>query len=137
MAENNEHSSGAAQTEPGGIDVAQLESRRYEAMLGADTDALAALLADELVYTHSDGSQDNKAEYLQKVADGSYHYRSIDHGVSQVVRAGDAVLVRGWMRTDVDVNGVARSLDTMSLAIWCLGSEPRLIAYASTAIRRA
>jgi hypothetical protein len=118
-------------------EIRDLEERRYNAMLRADTATLAALLSRALIYTHSDGSQDGKTDYIAKVGDRRYVYRSIEHDVHDVVRLGTTVLVHGWMRSQVDVEGVARSLDNVSLAIWSFdGPAPQLVAYASTPIKR-
>jgi hypothetical protein len=94
-------------------------------MLRADTATLSALLSEAMIYTHSDGSQDGKADYIVKVGDRRYVYRSIEHGVGDIVRLGTTALAHGWMRSQVDVEGVARSLDNVSLAIWSLnGPDP-------------
>jgi hypothetical protein len=113
-----------------------LEAERYRAMLKADTSTLAVLLSDQAIYTHSDGSQDSKAEYLQKVTNGIYRYRSIEYGVTGIVSLG-SFLVHGWMKANVDVHDVTRQLDNVSLAVWSfVGSRWQLAAYASTRIAR-
>ena len=51
-------------------DILALEDRRCAAMTGADADALAAMLHDDLVYTHSSGVVDDKASYLGAIRSG-------------------------------------------------------------------
>src|SRR2546428_8829907 len=43
------------------------EDRRFRAMVHADTSALRQLLATDLTYTHTDGAQNTRAEFLQLV----------------------------------------------------------------------
>ena len=47
--------------------IRELEARRYRAMIEADTAALETLLADTLVYTHSNATTDGKASYIAGV----------------------------------------------------------------------
>lgn len=47
-----------------------VEEQRYKAMLQADLPALEKLLADDLVYVHSSGSVETKAQFLDTVKPG-------------------------------------------------------------------
>ena len=55
-------------------EIAELERRRFDAQIAKDTAALVDILADDLIYTHSNGHQDNKASYLTSVASGQSRY---------------------------------------------------------------
>lgn len=59
-------------------EIAQLERRRFDAQIARDTTALADILADDLLYTHSNGHQDGKASYLASVASGQSRYDHVD-----------------------------------------------------------
>lgn len=59
-------------------EIAQLERRRFDAQIAKDTAALADILADDLIYTHSNGHQDGKASYLASVASGQSRYDHVD-----------------------------------------------------------
>ncbi|NML63840.1 nuclear transport factor 2 family protein [Hymenobacter sp. RP-2-7] len=59
-------------------EIAQLERRRFDAQIARDTDALANILANDLIYTHSNGHQDSKASYLASVASGQSRYDHVD-----------------------------------------------------------
>jgi hypothetical protein len=48
-------------------EIRSLEGRRYQAMIDGDADTLEQLLGDGLVYTHSTGTSDGKAAYLEAV----------------------------------------------------------------------
>ena len=54
--------------------IAQLEDRRYEAMLRGDVATLDHLLDDRLRYVHSNGSADGKASYLDGFRKGVWSY---------------------------------------------------------------
>lgn len=138
MSQNGVRPSGTRPApEPALDEIRRLEAERYEAMLKADTANLAALFSDEAKYTHSDGSQDSKSEYLRKVQDGLYRYHSIEYGVDHIVSVGSAILVHGWMKADAEVHGAPRKLDNISLAVWGLdGSRWQLFAYVSTRLVR-
>ena len=81
-------------------EITQLEHRRFDAQVAKDTVTLAGILADDLIYTHSNGHQDSKASYLASVASGQSRY---DHV------AIEALTVRPYAddRTAV-VNGQVR-----------------------------
>lgn len=55
-----------------------LERRRFDAQVTKDTAALADILADDLIYTHSNGHQDSKESYLASVASGQSRYDHVD-----------------------------------------------------------
>ena len=113
--------------------VLDAEDRRYRAMQEADLATLEELCADELSYAHSSGARDTKAEYLGKVRSGYYVYRRIDHPVERVEVLGDTAIVVGRMTSDLEVQGVPKTIDNLALAVWTRTSGAwRLLAYAPT-----
>lgn len=78
-------------------EVEALERQRFEAQVKKDYAVLERLFSDDLVYTHSNGKQNNKAEYIQSIRDGKSQYDKIE--VEQLkVRAyngGKAAVVNG------------------------------------------
>jgi uncharacterized protein (TIGR02246 family) len=109
------------------------EDRRYAAMVAADVDALARLLADAVVYTHSSGSRDDKQTLLSKISGGSLVYVQVQHPVAQVIVLGDAVLVIGEMHADIVVGGQPKRLDNATLAVWAAQDDGwRLAAFQPT-----
>lgn len=125
-------------TDPAGTSDAEravraAEDRRYAAMRDGDVATLDELCADELSYTHSSGSRDTKAEFLEKVGSGHFVYLRIDHPVDRVQVYGDTALVIGRMGADLEVQGRPRTLDNFALAVWTRTSGAwRLVAYAPT-----
>jgi uncharacterized protein (TIGR02246 family) len=74
--------------------------RHYAAAMAGDAEACAELLAEELVYTHSNGLTDyGKAAYLHDhVASGNYVAMgmTVDHSVDRiVVLRDDVAMVKG------------------------------------------
>jgi ketosteroid isomerase-like protein len=113
--------------------VLAAEDRRYRAMLDADLAALDELCAPELSYAHSSGVRDTKDEYLGKVRSGFYVYRRIDHPTERVDVVGDTAIVVGRMTADLTVQGTAKTIDNLALAVWIRAPDGwRLLAYAPT-----
>ena len=59
-------------------EVEALERQRFAAQVSKDYAVLEKAFADDLVYTHSNGKQNNKTEYLQSIRDGKSQYDKID-----------------------------------------------------------
>ena len=116
-------------------EVLAAEDRRYRAMVENDMATLEALCADELSYAHSSGVRDTKEEYLGKVRSGYYVYLKVDHPVERVEVMGDAAIVVGRMTADLLVDGVAKTIDNLALAVWARTDDGwRLLAYAPTSL---
>jgi uncharacterized protein (TIGR02246 family) len=59
-------------------EVEALERQRFAAQVSKDYAFLEKAFADDLIYTHSNGKQNNKTEYLQSIRDGKSQYDKID-----------------------------------------------------------
>jgi hypothetical protein len=59
-------------------EVEGLERQRFAAQVSKDFTFLDKAFADDLVYTHSNGKQNNKTEYLQSIREGKSVYDKID-----------------------------------------------------------
>jgi hypothetical protein len=116
-------------------EVLAAEDRRYQALLGPDLPTLEKLFHDRLSYAHSSGVRDTKAEYLEKVRSGYYDYLRIDHPVERVEVVGDTAIVVGRMTCDLTVQGTAKTIDNLALAVWTRAAgDWRLLAYAPTTL---
>jgi len=116
--------------------IADLETRRYQAMLRSDAAALDELCDDELIYTHSDGARDTKTTYLRRVRDGYFDYQWLDHEIYRTIVVGDCAVVVGRMTGDVIVNGSMRHLNSAALIVWARRSEGwRLLAFQPTPLK--
>lgn len=63
---------------PAEKEVEALERQRFAAQVQKDYTFLEKAFADDLIYTHSNGHQNNKAEYLQSIRAGQSAYNRID-----------------------------------------------------------
>lgn len=75
--------------------IETLERKRFEAQVSKDFDFLEKVFADDLVYTHSSGKQDNKQAYIQSIRDGKSVYDKIEVQELNVRVYGKAAVVVG------------------------------------------
>ncbi|QIL77928.1 nuclear transport factor 2 family protein [Hymenobacter sp. HDW8] len=59
-------------------EVEALERQRFAAQVKKDYALLDKYFGDDLIYTHSNGKQDNKTSYIQSIRDGKSVYDKID-----------------------------------------------------------
>ncbi len=91
--------------------IKSLEKRRFDAQLTKDTRALNDILADDLVYTHSNGNQDSKKTFVESIASGKQVYQAIEISADTVRLYGsDLAVVTGQMKTTAVVNGNTNDL---------------------------
>jgi ketosteroid isomerase-like protein len=75
-------------------EVEALERQRFAAQVSKDYAFLDKAFADDLIYTHSNGKQNNKTEYVQSIKDGKSVYDKIDVEALNVrVYAGEKTAV--------------------------------------------
>ena len=86
-------------------DVSAMEERRCLALTSQDYDALAGLIHDDLMYTHSNAMFDTKASLLQALRAGDFRYRRIDRSDIRMNAFGDTVHVTGIADMDADLRG--------------------------------
>ena len=75
-------------------DVLRIQADRFRAMTESDIDALESILADDLVYTHTTGRSETKAEFLESIQ-GTVSYRSVEPRETQVRFFGDTAVTNG------------------------------------------
>lgn len=113
--------------------VAELEDRRYDAVVRGDLAAFAALAHPELVYAHSSGVVDTLDSYLEKLRSGFYVYHRIEHPVDRVVLAGDTAVVVGEMHAEITAGGTDKQLANCAVAVWVHGDDGwRLLSFQGT-----
>ncbi|WBA42450.1 nuclear transport factor 2 family protein [Hymenobacter canadensis] len=78
-------------------EVEVLERQRFEAQVKKDYAVLEKVFADDLVYTHSNGKQNNKTEYIQSIREGKSQYDKIEVEALNVraYNDGKAAVVNG------------------------------------------
>ena len=90
--------------------VVAVEKQRFAAQVSRDFDALGQILADDLLYTHSNGNTDTKAVYIQGIRDGKFRYDQIDVVEQKVRLYGDVALVNGVCQIKATNNGEPTNL---------------------------
>jgi ketosteroid isomerase-like protein len=75
--------------------VAAAEKARFEAQVSKNYDALNQILAEDLVYVHSNGNVDGKSSYIQSIKDGKSSYISIDPQEMKVRLYGNTAIING------------------------------------------
>ena len=100
----------ARPVEPGVQAIRALEERRFAAMMRRDAEALAAILADDLTYTHSSGQLETKAQFLESIRSGAIQYTGILPESLDVRLYGDTAVVTGKGTFKVRMQGEDRSL---------------------------
>jgi len=112
--------------------ILSLETQRIAAMVKKDLAALAAVLGDDLTYTHSGGTTDTKASFLALIKDRG-RYLGVDYSDTQVVQLNaGTVIVRG--------RALIRLEDTPSytvlfLDVWALRDGSwKMVAWQATRV---
>ena len=99
-------------------EIESLDAKRSQAILSKDYKALELLIGEDLRYIHSSSVQEDKKQYLDKLASGHYIY----HGLNVLQREfrviGDVVLVNGDLRINVEVAGTKKIVMSRYLQVW-------------------
>jgi ketosteroid isomerase-like protein len=85
--------------------IIDLDKKRMLAMATKDIAALDALLADDLVYTHSTARLDTKQSLIANMESGATVYSAIEPSEVRALDLGDAVILTGVARIKVSSNG--------------------------------
>ena len=82
-------------------DIETLERKRFAAQVSHDYDFLEKVFADDLVYTHSSGKQDNKMTYIASIKEGKSVYNKIDVEEMTVRDYGKTAVVNGKVKIEM------------------------------------
>jgi len=85
--------------------VIDLDKKRMQAMAAKDIATLDALLADDLVYTHSSARLDTKHSLIANMKSGATVYSAVEPSEVRAQDLGDAVILTGVARIKVSANG--------------------------------
>jgi len=98
--------------------VLAAEAFRFEAMTRADTASLRPMLAEELVYIHSNAMQENKSEHLAAIASRKLVYEKMDREKANVRFYGKTALVNGELVVSGILKGNPFELRLLYLAVY-------------------
>jgi hypothetical protein len=109
------------------------EVERRAALVGADVDALARLMADGAQYGHSNGETDDEASLIRRLASGENRYRSIVVDAEKYACSASACEVTGTQTLGVTANGRDLIVRNQFRASWIrAGDACSLVAYQSS-----
>jgi ketosteroid isomerase-like protein len=106
-----------------------------KAQIAANAEALAALCAPELSYSHSDGHVEDKATFIANATDGKSKVLSLEYQDPKIAVVGPAAIVRfHWVGEAESVaDGKKSSTNLHILMNWQKqGSDWKLLSRAST-----
>ncbi len=113
--------------------VEQAEKSWAKAVVAADLAALEKIFADDLVYTHSSGVTDTKADYISKLRSGQMKYLSVDYDSMTVKVYGNTATVQSKAR--IKATSGTNSIDSnlIMLHVWIKNAGSwQLVAHQST-----
>jgi ketosteroid isomerase-like protein len=97
---------------------ASIESLR-QALIKRDRAALDKLTTPDLLYSHSQGRLENKAQFLDANSRPPEGYDAVEFGPTEFRTHGDTVLVRGdWIIKNRAANGQVTDIKINVLQVW-------------------
>ena len=107
--------------------VQGLEAARFEAIVEGRWDDFAAICHPELRYTHATGVVDSRDSYLDKLYNGHYDYRYIEHTVEHTSTQGGTVLLWGTMTAELRAGAQSKTINNRTLTVWVLHDDQWLL----------
>ena len=118
---------------PASSAVLAAERRWTEALVKGDVETLGRLYADDLVYVHSGGNVETKAEFLDRVRKGGLKYQKLELVDPRVRVYGDAAVVNGAFDVSVIVNGQPMDHRVIYVHVYARqAGQWRLVAHQTT-----
>jgi ketosteroid isomerase-like protein len=116
-----------------GQKIIDLDKKRMEAMAQKDIATLKAVIADDLVYTHSSARLDTKASLIGNMESGSTVYTAVVPSDVKAQDLGDTVVLTGSARISVMANGRPNSFGVRFTDVYAnRGGQWQMVAWQST-----
>ena len=113
--------------------VIDLDKKRMDAMARKDLAALDALIAEDLVYTHSTARLDTKQSLLGAMESGATVYTSVAPSEVKAQDLGDTVVLTGKAQIAVMSQGRPNSFAVRFTDIWSnKAGRWQMVAWQST-----
>jgi ketosteroid isomerase-like protein len=113
--------------------IIDLDKRRMAAMAQKDVATLNALLADDLVYTHSSARLDTKQSLIGNMEAGATVYTGVEPSDVKAQDLGDAVVLTGSCRISVMSGGRPNSFGVRFTDVYAnRGGRWQMVAWQST-----
>ena len=98
--------------------VTQAVEAWRKAIIAKDKAQFEALLADQLVYGHSDGRTDTKASYIADAVGPRAQWKRIDYKDQTVRVTGDIAIVRHIFNADSERQGKMQLTNVGAMTVW-------------------
>ena len=113
--------------------IIDLDKKRMTAMAQKDVATLNALLADDLVYTHSTARLDTKQSLIGNMESGATVYTAVEPSDVKAQDLGDTVVLTGSCRISVISGGRPNSFSVRFTDIYAnKGGRWQMVAWQST-----
>lgn len=113
--------------------VIGLDRQRMTAMARKDIATLQALLADDLIYTHSSARLDTKASLIGNMESGATVYSSVEPSDVVAQDCGDTVVLTGVARISVMSGGKPMAFGVRFTDVWAKrGAQWQMVTWQST-----
>ena len=113
--------------------IIELDRKRMVAMAEKDVATLNALLADDLVYTHSSARLDTKQSLIGAMVSGATVYSSVEPSDVVAQDCGDAVVLTGVARIGVSSGGKAMKFGVRFTDVYTKrGGQWQMVTWQST-----
>lgn len=120
---------GASAQESTEQQIVKLEEQWTTALIQADAAALDRLYTDDIVYTHTNGTVNTKAQFLDALKAGKAKYLAVERSDLKVQSYGDTAIAT--FRAVIKVNAVTLPSRVMHVFVR-LDGQWRMAAYQST-----
>ena len=113
--------------------VLAAHDKRIALTIAGDLTGLAAMMTDDLTYTHSSGVEESKAQFLEGLKSGKYLYREITPRDRKVRVHGDAAIVSGPAHVVIEPGGKRTELELYFTELYVKeGGQWRMALWQST-----
>ncbi len=117
------------------VNVRAAELARFGAQVKRDTAALRALLADDMLYVHSNALTETKEHFIETVATGRIVYDSLVPVEMKHRVYGQTAVGNGRVRVQVQTNGQTLRVDLLFTTVHVRQQGRwRLVAWQSTRV---
>ncbi len=103
---------------PNPQEVLAIERQRFAAQVRKDIAFLNRVLGDDLIYTHSSGTVDTKASFIESIASGRLDYREATPERLDARLFGDVAVLTGMARIRVQVKDHMLALNIRFLDVY-------------------
>ncbi|MFI1705023.1 nuclear transport factor 2 family protein [Streptomyces griseoruber] len=118
--------------------ILELDQERREAMIRADVDALAQLLADDVMWIHATARVDTKEGLLASIASGKTKYLAIDSSDETLRFHGGIAFLSAVADMKCEIAGETRDIQNRYTIVYApAGDGWKVVNWQSTSVRKS